>query len=128
MNLLLDTCTFLWIITGDNALSDTAERVYLEEDNEAFLSTVSEWEIALKYSTGRLELPASPQNYIPNQREKHGIRALPLDEISALNVGNLQKTHKDPFDRMLVSQSIINGYPIITPDELVRRYPIHTIW
>ena len=128
MNLLLDTCTFLWIITGDEAVSDTAARVYLEEDNEAFLSTVSEWEIALKYSIGRLELPASPLVYIPKQREKHGIQVLPLDEISALNLGNLEKIHKDPFDRMLVSQSIINGYPIITPDEMVRRYPIHTIW
>ena len=128
MNLLLDTCTFLWIITGDEAISDTAARVYLEEDNEAFLSTVSEWEIALKYSIGRLELPASPLVYIPKQREKHGIQVLPLDEISALNLGNLEKIHKDPFDRMLVSQSIINGYPIITPDEMVRRYPIHTIW
>ena len=128
MNLLLDTCTFLWIITGDEAVSDTAARVYLEEDNEAFLSTVSEWEIALKYSMGRLELPASPLIYVPKQREKHGIQVLPLDEISALNAGNLEKIHKDPFDRMLVSQSIINGYPIITPDEMVRRYPIHTIW
>jgi PIN domain nuclease of toxin-antitoxin system len=128
MNLLLDTCTFLWIITGDEKLSNTAERVYLEEDNEVFLSTVSEWEIALKYSIGRLELPTSPQIFIPEQREKHGIQVLPLDEISSLNIGNLEKIHKDPFDRMLVSQSIINGYPIITPDELVRRYPIHTIW
>jgi PIN domain nuclease of toxin-antitoxin system len=83
---------------------------------------------ALKYSIGRLELPASPQIYVPEQRERHGIRVLALDEISSLNVGNLEKIHKDPFDRMLVSQSIINGYPTITPDEMVRRYPIHTIW
>jgi PIN domain nuclease of toxin-antitoxin system len=128
MNLLLDTCTFLWIITGDETLSDTAKRVYLEEDNEVYLSTVSEWEIALKYSIGRLELPTSPQAYVPEQREKHGIRVLTLDEISSLNVGNLEMIHKDPFDRMLVSQAIINGYPIMTPDEMVRRYPIHTIW
>ena len=83
MRLLLDTCTFLWIIGKQAALSNTARQTFIDPNNETFLSVVSEWEIGLKYSRGYLPLPEPPWQFIPAQRKAHVIRSLPLtpDEL-----------------------------------------------
>jgi len=128
VNILLDTCTFLWIITGANELSDRAKQLFIDPHNEVYLSTISEWEIAVKYVFGRLSLPKEPENYIPEQREKHLISSLPLDEESVLHIIRLPDIHKDPFDRMLVSQAIVHGFVILTPDGYIQKYPARVIW
>jgi PIN domain nuclease of toxin-antitoxin system len=66
--------------------------------------------------------------YIPEQREKHGIQSLLLDEASSLQVSSLPKVHNDPFDRMLISQALIHGLTILTPDELIKKYPVRILW
>jgi len=93
-----------------------------------FLSSVSSWEIVIKYGLRRLPLPSSPERYIPEKRSEHGIAALPFDEESALNVLRLPRLHGDPFDRMLVSQAIIHGMTLLTPDEAIIQYPVRTLW
>lgn len=128
MRILLDTCTFLWIITGDAELSSKAIELFINPDNEVYLSTVSEWEIALKIVLGRMQLPENPSQYIPEQREKHAISSLPLDEESALHLIRLPDIHKDPFDRMLICQALVHGYVILTPDVYIQRYPARVIW
>jgi PIN domain nuclease of toxin-antitoxin system len=80
VRLLLDTCTFLWIVTGSSRLSKHAGQWFSDPANDVFLSAVSAWEIALKHSLGTLRLPAPPIEFIPSQREAHGITALPLTE------------------------------------------------
>jgi PIN domain nuclease of toxin-antitoxin system len=128
MKLLLDTCTFLWLISDAPALSSEARELFSSPENEAYLSTVSTWEIAIKHSLGRLPLPESPQRFIPVQREQHGIESLSLDEESTLQLLRLPLLHNDPFDRMLVCQAIVQGLTILTPDNLISQYPVRVTW
>lgn len=128
MNILLDTCTFLWIITGDKKLSVRAREIFINPENEIYLSAVSAWEISIKHSLGRLPLPEKPEQFIPTQRKRHGIKTLLLDEESALYSARLPLLHNDPFDRMLVCQAIVNSMTIMTPDDLLSKYHVKTIW
>jgi PIN domain nuclease of toxin-antitoxin system len=128
VKLLLDTCTFLWIIGGTSDLSPRARELFVDPDNDIYLSSVSAWEIALKHVTGRLPLPDAPTRFVPAQRRRHGIDALGLDEESALHLDKLPPLHRDPFDRMLVSQAIVHGLVMLGPDPLISQYPIRSAW
>lgn len=128
MKLLLDTCTFLWLIGDSPALSASARDLFRDPGNEVYLSAVAAWEIAVKYALGRLPLPAPPERFVPEQRRHHDIAPLPLDEESVLQAHRLPALHRDPFDRMLVCQAIVHGMAILTPDPLVASYPVRTIW
>ncbi len=128
MKLLLDTCTFLWVVTGSSQLSPRVVDLFRAPDNEVYLSAASAWEVALKHALGRLPLPEPPERFVPAEREAHGISPLPVDEESALHLSRLPAIHRDPFDRLLVSQAIVHGLVILTPDPLVSQYPARTIW
>ena len=128
MRLLLDTCTFLWIVSDDPALSGEARAVFADPANEVFLSAVSVWEIVVKHALGRLPLPDPPMQFVPAQRTRHGIQSLPLDEDAVLHLPRLPEYHKDPFDRMLVCQAIAHGLALLTPDEAIRQYPVRALW
>jgi len=128
LKLLLDTCTFLWIVRGEKSLPDTVRSTFSEPENEIYLSVISVWEINLKYQLGKLPLPLPPEHFVPEQREKHFITSLELTEADILHLANLPNVHKDPFDRMLVCQAIEQALTILTPDPLVRQYPIRSLW
>lgn len=128
MKLLLDTCTFLWIITDAPRLPPRVRELFRAADNDVFLSAASAWEIAVKHALGRLPLPDPPARFVPAQRDAHAVATLPIDEESALHLARLPALHRDPFDRMLVSQAIVHGLAILTPDPLVSQYPARTIW
>ena len=128
MKLLLDTCTFLWVLLDAPQLSDDARRLFRDPGNEVLLSSVSAWEIAVKYTLGRLPLPEPPERYVPRQRDAHGIASLPLDEDAALHVARLPNLHSDPFDRMLICQAMLNGLTLVTPDRDIARYPVRIAW
>ena len=128
MKILLDTCTFLWIITDDSELSPQAKTLFIDPSNEVYLSVASTWEIAIKYKRGKLSLPKSPEKYIPTKRKQHNIDSLPLAEEATLYLTKLPNLHKDPFDRILICQSIVSGLIILTPDELISQYPLRSIW
>ena len=128
MRILLDTCTFLWIVTDAPELSDLSREVFVNPGNEVYLSAVSTWEIAIKHAIGRLPLPEVPEKFIPAQRQEHGVVSLALEEEATLHLTRLPEMHKDPFDRMLICQAIVQGLVILTPDELIMQYPIRCIW
>lgn len=128
MKLLLDTCTFLWLITDDLALSPGARARIVDPGNEVYLSAASAWEIALKWRRGRLSLAQPPTELVPAQREAHGVAELGIDEESALHESRLPALHADPFDRMLVSQAIVHGLVVLTPDALITQYPARSFW
>jgi PIN domain nuclease of toxin-antitoxin system len=128
VKVLLDTCTFLWVIGSSREVSERALERFRSPDSEVYLSAASAWEIAIKHALGRLPLPAPPERFVPAKRDLHGIIALPIDEESALHLSRLPVLHRDPFDRMLVSQSIVHGLTILTPDPLVTQYPARTFW
>lgn len=124
----MDTCTFLWIISADPTLSAHARELFADPLNEVFLSSVSSWEIVVKYNLGRLPLPEPPESFIPRQRRLHQIDSLPLEEEAALHLTKLPDYHKDPFDRMLVCQALVHGLTILTPDQAIRNYQARTSW
>lgn len=128
MRLLLDTAAFLWIIDDAPELSAEARELFVDPGNEVYLSSVSAWEIAIKYGLGRLPLPESPDRFISTQRKQHGIDTLQLEEEAALYLTRLPLLHKDPFDRMLVCQAIVHSLVILTPDDRVTQYPVRTLW
>src|SRR6266704_245117 len=102
MRILLDTCEFLWLVSGDAKLSPTVASAVSDPQNRVFLSVVSFWEIALKHGLGKLPLPQSPSQFVPFQRDKHLIAPLVLDEAAVAQLSGLPALHRDPFDRMLV--------------------------
>ena len=128
MDILLDTCTFLWITTGSKQLSATARRAFQNPGNTVYLSSVSTWEILVKNGLGRLALPGPPIDYVKVQRENHGITSLALSEAAVLHEPRLPKHHTDPFDRMLLCQALEHGCTILTPDEEIAKYPVRVIW
>jgi PIN domain nuclease of toxin-antitoxin system len=127
MRALLDTCTFLWLATG-RPMPDRTRAILEAAGSDVVISTASVWEIAIKHGRGRLALPVPPPQFVPAARARYGIDLLPIDEESALHVAKLPDLHRDPFDRMLVSQAIVHGLTILTPDPLVTQYPARTMW
>ena len=89
---------------------------------------ISVFEIALKHSIGRLALRRPPGELIPEVQAMYGIRSLPLDEESALQLSRLPRLHADPFDRLLVCQAIEHGLAIVTPDPAIAQYPVRVLW
>ena len=128
MKLLLDTCTFLWFQADSPRLSQTASAHILDPSNEVYLSAVSVWEIARKYSQGGISLPSHPSTLIPALRAESGIASLSLTEADALAAEKLQLFHKDPFDRMLIAQALMGGLTIVTSDRAFEPYPVRVIW
>jgi len=128
MKILLDTCAFLWIITGDPMLSSRARELFVDPSNDVYLSVASTWEIIIKYGLKRLHLPETPERFIPDQRKLHGIKSLPLEEDATFYLAKLPDLHKDPFDRILICQAIVSAMAILTPDELISQYPLRAIW
>lgn len=128
MNILLDTCTFLWIVRDTPQLSATARALFADPANAIFLSAVSVWEIAIKHQLGRLPLASPPHHYVPTERAKHAITALDLNEAAVLELRRLPPHHNDPFDRMLICQAIAHGLTVLTPDDHIQAYPVRTAW
>ena len=128
MRILLDTCTFLWIVAGSRKLSPRARELFSEPANDVYLSAVSVWEIVVKHALGRLPLPEPPSRFIPRCREGHRVAPLPLDEEAVLTLGRLPEYHRDPFDRILVCQAIAGGFTILTPDREITQYAVPSAW
>lgn len=120
MRLLLDTHVFLWYITADSRLPANFLAAIREPTNEVYLSVASIWEAVIKHGLGKLPLPAPPALYLPQQRNDHGIAALPIDEGAMVHLASLPTLHRDPFDRLLIAQSLQHGLTIATVDGLVK--------
>ncbi len=128
MNILLDTCTFLWIIQEPEKISLPCKIAFEEPSNSVFISSVTSWEITLKHSIGKLPLPTSPRMFIQEAITEHGITTLALAFDVVFHLQGLPPLHKNPFDRMLICQAIENGLTILTPDEHIHQYPVKTLW
>ncbi|VEN72753.1 Twitching motility protein PilT [Candidatus Desulfarcum epimagneticum] len=126
MRILLDTCAFLWITQGSDALSPAAIEAFVNPENEVYLSVVSAWEINVKSQLGKLPLP--PERFIPKERKRHLIASLNLSEKDTLHLCKLPALHKYPFDRMLICQALEHSLTILTPAPLIRQYPIRCLW
>ncbi len=128
MNLLVDTCTFLWLAADNPKLSQTARAACRDRTNRVYLSALSAWEISIKHRIGRLPLPESPSRYVSSRRQAMEIEPLAFDEASAARESLLPLHHRDPFDRGLVCQAILHDLVIVTPDAAIAQYPAPVLW
>ena len=127
-NILLDTCTFLWVIRDSPELSPVARSLFTDPENTVYLSAVSAWEISVKHGLGKLPLVVAPHIYVPAERLRHNILPLPLEEGAASTVSRLPPLHNDPFDRMLICQAVTHGLTLLTPDCLIHQYHVNVNW
>jgi PIN domain nuclease of toxin-antitoxin system len=126
---LIDTHTFLWwASSGGSNLSPRAAEFIADPANEILFSAASAWEIAIKVSSQRLRLPARPERYVPDRVRRHGFTVMPIEMAHALRVSRLPRIHRDPFDRVLVAQALVEDISIVTSDPAIGRYDVETIW
>lgn len=124
MRLLLDTHVFLWYITAYPKLPATFRAAIQDPANEVYLSVASVWEAVIKYGLGKLPLPGPAADYLPQQREAHGIASLPVDEGAMPHLAALPPLHGDPFDRVLIAQALQHGLTVVTVDTALAAYPV----
>lgn len=102
--------------------------VLQNENHELVISAVSTWEIAIKYSIGKLKLDGNPQRWIPEIILKMGLQQLPISQRHTLRMSHLPFHHKDPFDRLLAGQAQLEKMALLSPDKIFKKYKVTTIW
>jgi PIN domain nuclease of toxin-antitoxin system len=128
MNILLDTCTFLWMALEPEHLSPAAKKILMSPSHTFSLSVISAWEIAIKVSKKRLRLKETPSVFVLMYRHAYRIADLPLHEGDIALLPTLPAIHRDPFDRMLVCQAKNHELTMLTPDPWLAKYDVKTIW
>jgi PIN domain nuclease of toxin-antitoxin system len=125
VNVLLDTSTLLWTLADPDRLSAQAREAISTE--LATLSVVSYWEVVIKTRKGLLPIPDPVGWWTRAVTLFHG-RVLPIRTTHVTALAALPDLHRDPFDRMLIAQSMAEGWPLVANDEQIRAYPARTIW
>jgi PIN domain nuclease of toxin-antitoxin system len=128
VRILLDTCAFIWLASDPGQLGPAAKAALEDPHKERFLSLASVWEIVLKYNTGKLPLPRMPEVWIEEQARIQDITILSLERGVIYKSGTLPSIHRDPFDRMIASDSLFHKMPILTPDGPYHEYGCQVIW
>jgi PIN domain nuclease of toxin-antitoxin system len=126
MKILLDTHTFLWGLSDVNRLSERVRE--LLPSAETWFSVASLWEILIKSQSGKLPLPQPSGAYVMAKLKVNGVKLLPVKLDHVLRIESLPMHHRDPFDRMLIAQSLEEKLPLVTADPLILRYPVEVIW
>jgi PIN domain nuclease of toxin-antitoxin system len=128
VRVLLDTHAFLWLVSDDPKLSITAKNIFLDNGNELLLSVVTGFECAVKYSLGKLHLSEPPAPFIRRRIEANNLTIHALKMDHTLRVADLPLHHRDPFDRLLVAQCLVDGVPILSADSQLSAYGVERIW
>ena len=127
MDLLLDTHAFIWFVNGDNQLPDKSINLIKKLDNKCHISVASIWEIAIKLSIGKLDLNDKFEEIAKIMKQNH-IELLPITFEHIQKLLTLDFHHRDPFDRIIISQGLVEKLTFITKDENFPKYNIKTIW
>jgi len=122
MKLLLDTHLLLWAAQGFECLPPDAQRLMGTPENDLFFSVASLWEIVIKRGLGRDDFKADPR-VLRRSLLDNGYKELPIHSEHAVAIDALPPIHKDPFDRLLVAQAIVEGITLLTADARVAEYP-----
>jgi PIN domain nuclease of toxin-antitoxin system len=123
MRVLIDTHILLWLYLEPKRISpEIKEFVHDRQNNEIYVSDVAGWEIAVKYGVGKLKLPEIPELFVPDRIRRAGFLPLPIDLRHVLRVHNLPPIHRDPFDRLLISQAQSENMTIFTADRNIPKY------
>jgi PIN domain nuclease of toxin-antitoxin system len=124
VKLLLDTHVLLWAASDPEQLTEEARDALEDGEAEALVSVVAAWEIAIKQSLGKLDLPKPAEQWLPEVVRRTGFEIAEVGLGAALRVRALPWHHRDPFDRLLIAQAIEDGYTIVTHDEAFGAYGV----
>lgn len=128
MKVLLDTHVFLWALLEPERLSKTAKRLLEDLQTEILLSAASAWEIATKHRLGKLSRASYLIKHFEQAVYSLQARELPVTRTHALKAGAWPAKHRDPFDRMLAAQALLEGLPLLTADPVFETFSIEVIW
>jgi len=128
MNILLDTHTFLWFISGSDELSEKARELIENENNRVYISAASLWEMAIKVSLQKLALSEPYETLIPEQLAINGVEILGITVAHTTKVTILPFHHRDPFDRLIIAQAMEEQWPIVSVDHVFDDYSVTRIW
>ena len=128
MKYLMDTHAFLWFVSDDNRLSSKAKSIIKNNNNEIYFSAASAWEISIKSKLGRMKLGEDLGSFIIEQLTANSFGPLAITISHSLYTEKLPQIHKDPFDRMMISQSKVENMVLITGDKKIREYKVSTVW
>jgi PIN domain nuclease of toxin-antitoxin system len=127
MKVLIDTQCWLWMNASPERLSHRTRSLLMEPSTERMLSVASVWEIGIKYQLGKLPLPAEPADYVPARLALTKTAPLSISVTHALRAGSLPAIHRDPFDRMIVAQALVEGVSVLSSDGQLDAYGIRRL-
>ena len=128
MRLLLDTHALLWFVSADPQLSLTAQEAIADSGNQKVISLVSVWEIAIKYSLGRLDLKMPLEDFIRQHLTPSKVTLLPITVPHIHKVASLPHYHRDPFDRLLIAQAMTENISLVSTDTAFDQYGLSRLW
>jgi len=128
VNLLVDSHTLLWSYFEPARLSATAANELTDPSNCVFVSPASHWEIAIKMSIGKLQIAETFPDFVQHAIKDNGWSFLPIEASHSAELIGLPFRHRDPFDRLIIAQAIVEKMPIISIDSIFDAYPIRRIW
>jgi PIN domain nuclease of toxin-antitoxin system len=128
MIVLLDTHTFIWFDAEPAKLSLRAAALLADPNNRVLLSAASVWELVIKVAIGKLTLRDEVKNLVESQVTQNAVELLDIRADHVLAVGGLPDVHKDPFDRILAAQALVEGAVLLTNDPVFKQYPIQSDW
>lgn len=119
---------WLWLLSNPGRLQPDPLRQLRNTKNELLLSAASSWEISVKYRLGKLALPEPPDTFVPSRLRTTGTTPIPIEQAHTLAAIGLPLHHRDPFDRLLIAQSMVLKVPLVTADPQFEPYEIETIF
>ena len=127
MKLLIDTHILLWASNADPQLEQAAIDLIEDPNTELLLSMASVWEMAIRINLGKLQLGQPLQTFIESTTQRYGVTLFPIALEHLIAVSSLPHHHRDPFDRLLIAQAIVDNISVLSQDKTFRQYPIRVL-
>ena len=127
MKVLVDTHCWLWLLASPHRFSEQTRTILTDPATELLLSVASVWEIIVKHALGKLKLPLHPVEYLSSRLEQTRTTSLPIMLAHVLQLAHLPPHHRDPFDRVIIAQALIERLPILTADRQFGAYEVELI-
>lgn len=127
MKILIDTQIFLWLFGNSSRISLNVRNLLINPNNTIYFSAASAWEIAIKYGNGKLKLPDEPKIFVPDRLKRANFVWLEINHEHTLAVAKFPLIHKDPFDRLLITQANVENLSLLSADSIFGNYSVKLI-
>ena len=128
MRVIIDSHALLWFLNGDVPLGSRAAALIRDETNRPVVSVASCWELAIKSSIGKLRFPAPYEEFLWPQLRANRIDVLAIEQSHLNKIGGLAHHHRDPFDRIIVAQALVERIPVVSNDAMFDAYGVERLW